>query len=81
MEVGNETDALTREDSLTKLHLVHAIVDHHLKVVDLDDLIPHVGEHRDHKTAKIVEEGKWSISFTLDRSQLSEKVQLPDTEV
>lgn len=37
--------------------------------------------HRDHKTAKIVEEGKWSISFTLDRSQLSEKVQLPDTEV
>ena len=37
--------------------------------------------HRDHETAKIVEEGKWSISFTLDRSQLSEKVQLPDTEV
>ena len=37
--------------------------------------------HRNHKTAKIVEEGKWSISFTLDRSQLSEKVQLPDTEV
>ena len=47
MEVGNETDALTREDCLTKLHLVHAIVDHHLKVVDLDDLIPHVGEHRE----------------------------------
>lgn len=37
--------------------------------------------HRDHKTAKIVEEGKWSISFTLDRSQISEKVQLPDAEV
>lgn len=37
--------------------------------------------HGDHKTAKIVEEGKWSISFTLDRSQISEKVQLPDAEV
>lgn len=37
--------------------------------------------HRDHKTAKIVEEGKWSISFTLDRSQISEKVQIPDAEV
>ena len=37
--------------------------------------------HRDHKTAKIVEEGKWSISFTLDRSPISEKVQLPNTEV
>lgn len=37
--------------------------------------------HRDHKTAKIVEEGKWSISFTLDRSQIPEKVQIPDAEV
>lgn len=36
---------------------------------------------RDLDTAKIVEEGKWSISFTLDRSRISEKVQLPDTEV
>ena len=37
--------------------------------------------HGDHKTAKIVEEGKWSISFTLDRSQISKKVQIPDAEV
>lgn len=36
---------------------------------------------RDHKTAKIVEEGKWSVSFTLNRSQISEKVILPDAEV
>lgn len=37
--------------------------------------------HRDLDTAKIVEEGTWSISFTLDRSQISEKVQFPDAEV
>ena len=37
--------------------------------------------HRKLDTAKIVEEGKWSVSFTLDRSQISEKVQLPDAEV
>lgn len=37
--------------------------------------------HRDLNTAQIVEEGTWSISFNLDRSQISEKVQLPDAEV
>lgn len=37
--------------------------------------------HRDLDTAKIVEEGTWSISFTLDRSQISEKVQIPDAKV
>jgi hypothetical protein len=36
---------------------------------------------RDLDTAKIVEEGKWSVSFTLNRSQISEKVILPDAEV
>lgn len=36
---------------------------------------------KDLDTAKIVEEGKWSVSFTLNRSQISEKVILPDAEV
>ena len=37
--------------------------------------------NRDLNTAQIVEEGTWSISFTLDRSQISEKVQIPDAKV
>ena len=37
--------------------------------------------NRDLNTAQIVEEGTWSISFTLDRSQISEKVQISDAEV
>ena len=36
---------------------------------------------RDLDTANTVEEGKWSVSFTLNRSQISEKVILPDAEV
>ena len=36
---------------------------------------------RDLDTGQIVEEGKWFVSFTLNRSQISEKEILPDAEV
>ena len=45
-KVGHKAYRLARLDCLTKLHLVHAVVDHHLEIVDLDDLVPKERKHR-----------------------------------
>lgn len=45
VEVGNEAYVLARLYSLAELHLVHTVVDHHLKVLHLDNLIPQAGQH------------------------------------
>ena len=50
-ERGHEANLAARDDGHAEAHLVHAIVDHHLQVVDLDDLIPHVGQEREGKVA------------------------------
>ena len=44
LERGDQTDAAVCDDGLSEAHLVHAVVDHHLQVVHLDDLVPEVGE-------------------------------------
>ena len=46
LQSGTQTDALSRQYRLSELHLVHSVVDHHLQVVYLDDLVPHIGQHR-----------------------------------
>ena len=37
--------------------------------------------HSDPGSETVIEEGQWTVSFTLDRSQLPEKLKLPDREV
>lgn len=39
------------------------------------------GRHESHKKEKTAVEGNWTLSFTLDRSRLPEKWELPDAEV
>ena len=51
LEDGDEADALTAQHGLAKLHLVHAIVHHHLEVVHRDDLLPKVGQEREREIA------------------------------
>ena len=46
LQRGRHADVATRDDGLSEAHFVHAIVDQHLDVVDLDDLVPQVGEQR-----------------------------------
>lgn len=43
----------------------------------LENLVQHTGSGRD----KLLETGKWSFEFSLDRSKEMEVIQLPDTEV
>lgn len=47
LHVGAESHALSGEHGLAELHLVHAVVDEALQVVDLYDLIPEVGQERE----------------------------------
>ena len=42
LQCGIETDAAAGEYRLAEAHLVHTVVDHHLQVVHLDDLVPEV---------------------------------------
>ena len=35
---------MSAQNGLAEFHLVHAVVDHHLEVVDFNNLLPHVGE-------------------------------------
>ena len=44
LQRGDEAYALSAQNGLAKFHLVHAVVDHHLQVVDFNNLLPHVGE-------------------------------------
>jgi len=44
-------------------------------LVELEDLL------RTGKKDRLLEEGKWTLRFTLDRSRLPEPIPLPDTEV
>lgn len=66
LQIGHQTDALTRKNSLSELHLLHAIVDHHLQVVHLDDLAPQVRQHR--KSEIPVRDGAVEGLSTLARS-------------
>lgn len=40
----HQAHALAAQYGLAVLHLVHAIVYHHLEIVHLDDLLPHIGQ-------------------------------------
>lgn len=40
----HQAHALAAQHGLAVLHLVHAIVYHHLEIVHLDDLLPHIGQ-------------------------------------
>lgn len=51
IEFCDEAYALSAEDGLTELHFVHAVVDEHLDVVDLDGVLPKVGEKREGQVA------------------------------
>lgn len=44
LQRGDEAYALSAQNGLAEFHLVHAVVDHHLQVVDFNNLLPHVGE-------------------------------------
>ena len=39
-----QAQALSAEDGLAEFHLVNTVVNHHLQVVDLDDLVPQIGQ-------------------------------------
>ena len=49
VQLGHHAQTAAHGHSLTETHLVHAIVDEHLQVVDLDDLVPEVGQQREGK--------------------------------
>lgn len=40
----HQAHTLAAQHGLAVLHLVHAIVYHHLEIVHLDDLLPHIGQ-------------------------------------
>lgn len=61
VEVGNEAYVLARLYCLAELHLVHTVVDHHLEVLHLDNLIPQAGQHRECEIA--VSDGRLEWAF------------------
>lgn len=65
LQRGHQTDALAAKDGLAELHLVHAIVDHHLQVVYLDNLLPQVGQERQRQVAVYDGLAEGTLSGTL----------------
>ena len=45
MQRSHQTDALSGKYSLTELHLIHSVVNHHLQVIYLNNLIPQMRQH------------------------------------
>ena len=46
MQRSHQTDALSGKHSLTELHLVHSVVNHHLQIVIyLNNLVPQMRQH------------------------------------
>lgn len=43
---SDQTEAVSGQDSLPELHLIDTIVDHHLQVVHLNNLIPEIRQQR-----------------------------------
>ena len=43
MLFGGQTHSTSSDDGLSEAHFVHSIVDEHLDVVHLDDLLPQMG--------------------------------------
>ena len=50
-ECGNHAYALSAQHGLSEFHLVHTIVDHHFKVVDLNGLFPKVREEAERQVS------------------------------
>ena len=44
VEIGNQSDPAPGDNRLSEFHLVHSVVNHHLEVINLDDLVPHIGQ-------------------------------------
>ena len=44
VQLGNQSYATACDNGLTEAHVVHAVVDQHLDVVNFDNLVPHVGQ-------------------------------------
>ena len=43
VQLGDQSHATARDDGLSEAHVVHAVVDQHLNVVNFDNLVPPVG--------------------------------------
>ena len=63
VQLGGQSHAAAGDDGLSKAHVGHAVVDEHLDVVHLDDLIPHVRQQRQREIA--VGDGRLVGAFTL----------------
>ena len=61
MAYRSATYVLARLYSLAELHLVHTVVDHHLKILHLNNLIPQAGQHRECEIA--VSDGRLEWAF------------------
>ncbi len=56
LELRGEKHTLTAKNGLTELQLVNALLLHHLQIVHLDDLFPHIGQQG---------EGEIAVNYSL----------------
>ncbi len=49
MKTCNQTNTLPSQYRLSKLHLIHSIINHHFQIIHLDNLAPQIWEKRQGK--------------------------------